>query len=284
MTLWYYADSQNRQQGPISADALLDLHRQGLLSGSTLVWSEGLEDWQPLSSQWHRFETNAGDAGIPPLPAAQDARAPASAVADGEVVHAGLWRRFAAATIDGLVTTVLAAILLLPVSLFSGVGLMALLGLEPLTFLPPGLKAIQWLVLLGLPALYYAGLHASRQQASLGKRAVGIKVCRPDGSRIGIGRGLARVAAHLLFITLTCGLGLFISGLMVAFSSRKQALHDMLCDTWVVDRHAFSALSARQRRGLDPVTIVVLVLCGLMLLGLVALAVLTGVALATLVA
>lgn len=65
----------------------------------------------------------------------------------------------------------------------------------------------------------------------------------------------------------TCGLGVLISGLMVAFTERKQALHDMICDTLVVDKWAFTAFPERQRDELGVVTIVILVLAALMILG-----------------
>ena len=46
--------------------------------------------------------------------------------------------------------------------------------------------------------------------------------------------------------------------------ARKQALHDMLCDTLVVDKWAFTERPDLQRRELGAVTIVVLVVLALM--------------------
>ena len=57
---------------------------------------------------------------------------------------------------------------------------------------------------------------------------------------------------------------------MVALTERKQALHDMLCDTLVVDKWAFTAHPERQRDELGVVTIVILCLAGLAIVGSIA--------------
>ena len=52
---------------------------------------------------------------------------------------------------------------------------------------------------------------------------------------------------------------------MAGFTERKRALHDMMCDTVVVDKWAFTAHPQLQRRELGTVTVIVLVLFGLLL-------------------
>ena len=59
--------------------------------------------------------------------------------------------------------------------------------------------------------------------------ALGLKVVRPDGSRVGYGRAVARYFAAMLG-----GMILGIGYLLVAFDSEKRALHDMICDTRVI--------------------------------------------------
>ena len=63
-----------------------------------------------------------------------------------------------------------------------------------------------------------------------------------------------------MFAVVTCGIGVLVSGLMVAFTERKQGPHDMICDTLVVDKWAFTDHPEWQERGLGTVTIVVLAL------------------------
>ncbi|KAL1530709.1 hypothetical protein AB1Y20_001608 [Prymnesium parvum] len=44
---WWYLDEQDRQYGPLSAESVIELHRAGLVTSSTLVWSQAhCEAWQ----------------------------------------------------------------------------------------------------------------------------------------------------------------------------------------------------------------------------------------------
>ena len=79
-----------------------------------------------------------------------------------------------------------------------------------------------------------------------------------NGERITIARGIGRYFAAML-----SGLILCIGYLMAAFTERKQSLHDMICDTLVVDKWAFTDHPEWQQRGLGTVTIVILALFGL---------------------
>jgi uncharacterized RDD family membrane protein YckC len=64
---------------------------------------------------------------------------------------------------------------------------------------------------------------------TLGKHWLGMRVVRPDGSRVGYWRALARFLATYLSVAI-----LLIGFLMVAFRQDKRALHDLICDTVVV--------------------------------------------------
>ena len=124
-----------------------------------------------------------------------------------------------------------------------------------------------------MPALYFGWMQSSNSMASLGKMAVGIKVVRTNGERLSFWRSFLRYVAMILFTLVTCGLGMLISGLMVAFTERKQGVHDMVCDTLVVDKWAFTNHPEWQRRELGTVTIVILALFGLLLVGMIVLVV-----------
>ena len=115
-----------------------------------------------------------------------------------------------------------------------------------------GESGISWV----LSALAYGWFHsAAGLMATPGKLAIGIKVVRTDGDKISFLRVFGRYWATLLSAILI-GIGY----LMAAFTARKQALHDMVCDTLVVDRWAFTSRPERQNPALGAVTIVVLVL------------------------
>ena len=85
--------------------------------------------------------------------------------------------------------------------------------------------------------LYYAIMESSERQATLGKMAVQIKVVDRRGGRISFARATGRHFAKLL-----SGLILFFGYLMAGFTSRKQALHDMVASCLVVNRTASEEL------------------------------------------
>ncbi|MGF6417381.1 type IV pilus assembly protein PilA [Stenotrophomonas sp. AN71] len=47
MSEWFHAEG-NRQQGPLPAEQLVELFRNNQISLDTLVWRDGLPQWQPL--------------------------------------------------------------------------------------------------------------------------------------------------------------------------------------------------------------------------------------------
>jgi uncharacterized RDD family membrane protein YckC len=70
---------------------------------------------------------------------------------------------------------------------------------------------------------------SSALQGTLGKRAMGLKVTDLDGRRIRPGRAIGRYLAHILSTVL------WLAGfVMVVFTPRRQALHDILAGTLVV--------------------------------------------------
>jgi uncharacterized RDD family membrane protein YckC len=84
--------------------------------------------------------------------------------------------------------------------------------------------------------LYSALMERSSKQATLGKMALGIRVTDLDGNRIGFGKATGRYFAKILS-ALILGIGF----LMVAFTQRKQGLHDMLAGTLVMRGEAFAS-------------------------------------------
>ena len=154
-------------------------------------------------------------------------------------MYAGFWRRVAANILDGLVLIIPNLVL----TFLLGNGTAGLLA--------------QLAVLL----LYYALMHSSASQATVGKRAFGMKVTDLEGERIGFLRALLRVPA-LWLAALLLGVGL----LMAAFTRRKQGLHDMICGTLVVNR---IASPDEVRAGGDPMPLTAGVWAMIVLVGIV---------------
>lgn len=283
MTEWYYTDSQQQRHGPVSDEELIALHNRNLLTGDTLVWRDGLSGWKT----WREMAPEVLGPATPeappvvvddgayrpyavatpaPRPAAQPTAsespyAPPQArlqsgrdevVRGGYVVYAGFWKRVAANFIDAFILGIVGGI----IGAILGVGMAAGGGSVSRA------EGIGNLLGVLLNILYFAGMQSSSTQASLGKMAVGIKVVTTDGEPLKFPHALVRQLAMYLNL-LTLGIGLVIAG----FTARKQALHDMLCGTLVVDKYAFTDEEDQQNESLGAVTIVVLVLFGLVILG-----------------
>jgi uncharacterized RDD family membrane protein YckC len=76
---------------------------------------------------------------------------------------------------------------------------------------------------------YFAYFNSSERQATPGMRIVGIKVTTVNGDRLSLGHALVR---HLALIL---GMSLCYAGpLVMLFTEKKQALHDLMCGTLVV--------------------------------------------------
>ncbi len=122
--------------------------------------------------------------------------------------YAGFWKRFAAALIDSVV-------------LFVAVIILTSLNLSEL---------LMTLVEIGIGVAYYAGMESSEKQATLGKLALGIKVINYEGGRISFPQALGRYFAKILSVLI-----LLVGYIMVAFTEKKQGLHDILAKTLVVE-------------------------------------------------
>lgn len=118
--------------------------------------------------------------------------------------HAGFWLR--------LVATIIDAIIIVAVSF--------MIRLVPIPFGPLVIILIIW--------LYYALMESSPTQATLGKMALGIVVTDMYGNRVSFGRATGRYFGKIISTII-----LFIGYLMIAFTEKKQGLHDIMADTLV---------------------------------------------------
>lgn len=169
-----------------------------------------------------------------------------------ETQYAGFWRRVAASLVDSIFIAVLVVIETEPsfgwnpippvVSLADsacpGIALCALLVLLAKTqpselFLAQGILARIFLSTFLLPTitswLYRAVMECSPRQATLGKMLLKIQVTDCAGHRVSFGRATARHFSKIISTML-----LLIGFLMVAWTKKKQALHDKIAGCLVV--------------------------------------------------
>ena len=77
--------------------------------------------------------------------------------------------------------------------------------------------------------LWFTIPESSKWQATVGKKMLGLKVTDENGERIGFGRANARYWSKIISFLVLC-----VGYLMVAFTERKQGLHDKIAGTLVV--------------------------------------------------
>lgn len=132
----------------------------------------------------------------------------------------GFWVRFLAYFIDAIILTVLFVVLW---PIISGESISEYWSAsEELTGGD--------LFSLALNLVYYTGTVAI-WATTIGKRPFGLYVVRTDGSKVGVGRALARYLAYIPS-ALILGVGFF----MIALRQDKRGLHDLICDTVVIRR------------------------------------------------
>ncbi|MHC1761163.1 MAG: RDD family protein [Negativicutes bacterium] len=125
--------------------------------------------------------------------------------------YAGFWIRLLAYIIDAMI---LGAISFPLVRVLASMGI----GDHSTNILS---IAISW--------MYFAVFESSEWMASPGKKALGLIVTDEQGMRLSIGRATRRYFAKILS-ALLLGLGF----VMVAFTARKQGLHDKIFHTLVL--------------------------------------------------
>lgn len=252
---WYYVDN-NQQAGPVQETDFPPLIQAGKLRAETLVWREGMTNWEPFRNVCPPEYASALGTARPGATAAtgneavcvecggvfnKDDMIPHGNVhicanckpvfmqklAEGVQINTGalnyapIGTRFGAAVLDGIILWVVSFVLqftagFLVGSVASGTA-QGILGL------------ILMFAQLAI-GLSYEVFMIGKYGATLGKMACKIKVVTPDGGRVSYLRALGRYFAKML-----SGFICMIGYIMAFFDKEeKRALHDRMCDTRVV--------------------------------------------------
>ena len=175
-----------------------------------------------------RFCTNCG-ASLSQIETATPYATPSSqsdAALVSDYAFAGFWKRLVAYILD--VFLFLALFIILAMLL----GISLTVGSSSIENNAAGVFAIFGIYLLYYPCwwLYFALMESSSLQATLGKKVMGIKVTDINGQRLSFGQATGRhFSAFITQLTFSIGY------LLAAFTARKQALHDMIASTLVVN-------------------------------------------------
>ena len=128
--------------------------------------------------------------------------------------YAGFWIRLLAYIIDAVVLGVIT---------FPLIQVLTSMGIAGDSTNVLGI-AISW--------MYFAVFESSEWMASPGKKVLGLIVTDDQGMRLSVGRATRRYFAKILS-ALLLGIGFF----MIAFTARKQGLHDKIFHTLVLRVH-----------------------------------------------
>jgi uncharacterized RDD family membrane protein YckC len=138
---------------------------------------------------------------------------------------ASRWQRFCAAFVDGLIAGAIALVVLIPMY---GAGSLMTLGRTPMHFI--GGLAIDYLIYCCIQGWF---LYDTSQ--TLGKKAVGLRIVRPDNSHADFGRLILRLAIMTFNgIVPYIGKVFGLIDVLFIFGSSRRCLHDMMVDTIVV--------------------------------------------------
>lgn len=126
---------------------------------------------------------------------------------------AGFWIRFGAIIVDALF-------------LFFTLGFLSLFiyghfFVETFTIL----DIAEFLYFLLLPVFWYG--------YTVGKRAMGIRIARVDGEKVGIGTMLLRDVVGGIVYAITLGIAVIISAFMIGLREDNRSIHDFIAGTYV---------------------------------------------------
>jgi uncharacterized RDD family membrane protein YckC len=249
---WHYAIG-GQQTGPVSDEVFSQLVKAGTIGAETLVWREGWSDWRAYGT------VNADTSGAPTTDpdtavcAVSGLRLPKSEMFEYEgrwvgvehkeeffqrlregvnlpqdVVYGGFWRRFLAKVLD---TIILLVVNMIVGAVIGGVigGITAASG-RPVTAVALLIQISAQLAGIAM-TLAYAIYFTRKFDATPGKKALGLRLLRADGSKLSKRRIVGRYFAEWISSAIMC-----VGYLMVAFDKEQhRALHDRICDTRVID-------------------------------------------------
>ena len=246
---WYYAEA-GQQRGPVTDTELEDLVKAGTVQPDTLIWRDGMPNWQSYS----QVQGGAAPPSAAPLP--EDAvvcsscgrmfgrdevikygdawvcaackpafvqRLKEGAALPGVTEYAGFWIRFGAKFVDGLILRFVGMIINV-----LGAAVVRTSGESAASM------AVFFMVGLGFVVdILYRTIFVGAFGATPGKMAVKVRVVNADGSKVSYGKAFARALAEYLSLIL-----LLIGYIMAAFDSEKRALHDRICSTRVIKKES----------------------------------------------
>lgn len=214
---WYYI-KDGKEEGPVSSETLRNLLKHGIINDETPVKCEGMTEWEKAS--FYKIESEKAKTDYVNL--------------NQDYPYVGFWKRTFAFMIDSILLSFVVWIIGSLLSPFMYVLMSANVGeMSPEDVLLAGAAGSYMLYTMAgqvVNWLYFSILESSAWQATIGKKLLNIKVVDEEGKRITFLRGTGRYLAKFLSV-LSLGIGFMMSG----WTKKKQALHDKIAKTYVIN-------------------------------------------------
>lgn len=146
-----------------------------------------------------------------------------------EFNHGGFWLRLAAALIDTIITQVGLMIIGGVIGIFVGI-FMGASG-APMGDIEMVAGGIGYAISIIGQWLYFTIFEISGWMATPGKKILGLQVTDMNGEQIGFGRANGRYWGKVV-----SALILMIGFIMIAFTEKKQGLHDIMAGTLIIKK------------------------------------------------
>lgn len=260
---WYYAES-GRQVGPVDDNSFQGLVGAGVIRDDTLVWQNGMANWQPYQAVRGPVPPPVTAAGLgaaaapatdtrfcsecgKPYPAGELVAFGNSVICasckpvftqkmmegarlPGAVQYGGFWIRFGAVVVDNVLLYVVGILYIAILMIFFRIDWMSL-GKSQADIMR--LLAFEG-ILVGanlITAAIYETWFVGRYGATPGKMVCHLQIVMADGGKLSYLRALARHFAKYL-----SGFTLAIGYIMAGIDDEKRSLHDRICDTRVIKK------------------------------------------------
>ena len=244
--------------GPISQEELKSLYKNKKIDMQTLVWRQGMKDWDELGNivkhkentaqqlqnaattgqavcsecgrtfpedEMISFENAKVCAGCKPV-FIQKIKEGVSV--SGMMEYAGFWIRFGAIFIDGIILWAVQMAVYAVFGIITAALAPSMPGKPPSTYFFVMSQVIITLLSFVISAAYDIWF-VGRFGATPGKMACKIKIVTADGGKVSYSRALGRYFAKWIS-SMILGIGF----LMAAFDDEKRTLHDRICETRVI--------------------------------------------------
>lgn len=226
MEEWFYTDASRTQQGPVKDRTLLDLNQNGKINATSLVWKEGMLEWEPFSKVAAPLFGQSDDGILVEIGVCAHSKRiyPVSEMmpygealigvehksdfvqrlmesgsteivdaTESTLIYVGFWWRVLSSFLDYLVKLIPTYICMIPyyVVMFTAGASDDSDALGGMTVAGAVAYGVGLLGVLGI-SIFYETWMIGKHGSTLGKMAVGAKVVNPDGSKLTYGRAFLR--------------------------------------------------------------------------------------------